>query len=107
MAAFDVFVLASHIEGLPVAFMEARALGLPVVVTAVGGLVDHVDDRENGLLVPPGSEDAFVAAVREVVRSDELRTRLGEASARRADDFDARIAVEAIENRYAQVMGAA
>ncbi len=108
MAAFDVFVLASHVEGLPVAFMEARALGLPVVVTSVGGLTDHVADRENGLLVPPGSDDALVAAIEEVVGSDELRARLAaRVGATSADDFDARIAVRTIEDGYARVMGVA
>ena len=43
MAGFDVFTLASHVEGLPVAFMEARALGIPVVVTAVGGIAFGLD----------------------------------------------------------------
>ena len=104
MAAFDIFVLASHVEGLPVAFMEARALGLPVVVTAVGGLTDHVSDRENGLLVPPGSDDALLAALEQVVESDALRARLGEASAGRADDLDARVTVKVIEHGYTRAL---
>ena len=43
MSAFDVFALSSDQEGLPVALMEALALGLPVVVTAVGGMPHVVD----------------------------------------------------------------
>lgn len=100
MAGFDVFVLASHWEGLPVAFMEARALGLPVVVTAVGGLVDHVCDGVDGLLVPPRDDDSLVAALRRVLTDEDLRVRMGRASAAAAEDFDARIAVGRIEQRY-------
>lgn len=107
MAGFDVFVLASHWEGLPVAFMEARALGLPVVVTAVGGLVDHVRDGIDGVLVEPGSDDALVAALGAVLDDDDLRARLGSASAAAADVFDARVAVAAVEERYSQKGSAA
>ena len=52
MSACDAFVLASNNEGLPVAVMEALALGLPVVATRVGGLSEAIDDT-CGLLVPP------------------------------------------------------
>jgi glycosyltransferase involved in cell wall biosynthesis len=92
--------MASHWEGLPVAFMEARALGLPVVTTAVGGLVDHITDGEDGLLVEPGSDDALVAALERVVTDADLRARLGAASEARADSFDATAAVARVEQRY-------
>ena len=100
MAGFDVFAMASHWEGLPVAFMEARALGLPVVTTAVGGLVDHITDGEDGLLVEPGNDDALVAALERVVTDAGLRARLGAASEARADSFDAEAAVARVEQRY-------
>ncbi len=100
MAGFDVFTMASHWEGLPVAFMEARALGLPVVTTAVGGLVDHVREGVDGLLVPAGDEAALAAALGTVVDDEELRGRLAAASAAAADAFDARVAVAAIERRF-------
>ena len=45
MAGCDVFCLASHHEGLPIAVMEAMALGLPIVATDVGGLSELVVDR--------------------------------------------------------------
>ncbi|MBK7324200.1 MAG: glycosyltransferase family 4 protein [Candidatus Microthrix sp.] len=107
MAGFDVFVMASRWEGLPVAFMEARALGLPVVVTSVGGLTDHVEDGVDGLLVEPNSDDALVAALQKVVGSADLRQRLAEGSARRSGELDARLAVEVIERAYADVTGQA
>src|SRR5690606_38476751 len=52
MAGFDVFCLASHHEGLPLALMEALVLGVPVVVTDVGGVGELVTDRQEGSLVP-------------------------------------------------------
>ena len=53
MAGCDIFVLASRYEGLPVAIMEALALGLPIVATAVGGVPQAVRDGIEGFLVPP------------------------------------------------------
>ena len=47
----DVFVLASHHEGLPVSVMEALVLGVPVIAPAVGGLREAVTDGESGVLV--------------------------------------------------------
>lgn len=100
MAAFDVFTLASLFEGLPVTLMESRALGLPVVVTAVGGLVAHVADGDDGLLVPPGEPAALAEALVRVVEDAELRRRLAQRSAGRAEAFDARTAARAVEARY-------
>jgi glycosyltransferase involved in cell wall biosynthesis len=100
MAGFDVFVLASHWEGLPLAFMEARALGLPVVVTAVGGLTDHVVDGVDGVLVAPRDPDALAGALVRLVRDAEVRERLATASAASADTFDAVTSVARIEQHY-------
>lgn len=106
MAAFDAFVLASHVEGLPVAFMEARALGLPVVVTAVGGLPDHVRDGTDGLLVAPGSDDELVAALERLTGSAELRHRLASGSAASASEVDASHAITVVEQAYSDLLEA-
>lgn len=100
MAGFDVFFLGSDWEGLPVAFMEARALGLPVVVTAVGGLVDHVADGVDGMLVPPGDPGKLADALIRVVTDDELRRSMAAASTGAAGTFDAREAVRRVEACY-------
>lgn len=100
MAGFDVFCLGSDWEGLPVAFMEARALGLPVVVTAVGGLVDHVDDGVDGFLVAPRDPRGLAEALRNVVGDDALRSSVAAASERSSTVFDARESVRRIEALY-------
>lgn len=58
MDAADAFVLASDAESFGVAVIEAQAAGLPVVTTASGG-PDHLIDRSNGILVPPGDRPAL------------------------------------------------
>ena len=83
---FDLFVLPTRPgEGIPRVLMEAMAAGLPVVTTDVSGIGSLITDRENGLLVPDGSTDALVAAVRSLIATPALRQRLiqgGYATAR-------------------------
>src|SRR5262249_40946711 len=63
IAAADVFVLASHHEGLPVTVMEALTIGVPVVATAVGGVPEVVTDEINGILVVPGDATALAEGI--------------------------------------------
>ena len=49
------------------------AFGLPVIATPVGGIADYVTDGDNGLLVPPGSVDAVVAALERLEADADLR----------------------------------
>ena len=99
MAAFDVFTLASKYEGLPVALMEALALGLPVVATRVGGIAETLTDDE-ALLVPPGDPLALCDAWVKAIESPQLREQLGAASHARAAEFDVRSAVDEYEACY-------
>src|SRR5262249_56903348 len=71
IAAADVYVLASDHEGLPVTVMEALALGVPVVATAVGGLPEVVRSGENGVLVPPGDPLALADAIARALEPEE------------------------------------
>jgi glycosyltransferase involved in cell wall biosynthesis len=100
LAGCDLFALSSHFEGLPVALMEALAVGLPVVSTAVGGIPDAVTAGEQGLLVPPGRPDQLAAAIVTLVADPEARARMSAAALDRAGDFDARRATRHVESVY-------
>lgn len=102
MAGCDVFTLASRWEGLPVAVMEACALGLPLVTTAVGGLVDEFTDDVDALLVPPSNAAALADAIERVAYDRALRERLAHAAAEHACAFDVRRAVRRIEQEYSR-----
>lgn len=60
-------VLPSFAEGLPVVIMEAFAHERPVIATAIAGIPELVEPDISGWLVPAGSVDALVAAMREVL----------------------------------------
>ena len=61
LASLDVLVVPSVLDGRPVVVLEALALGVPVIATAVGGLPALVHEGETGFLVEPGDLDAVLA----------------------------------------------
>jgi len=105
MAAFDLFALASHYEGLPLALMEALVLGVPVVATRVGGIPEGVTDGVEGLLVPPSRPDLLAHAIETLARDPGLRTRMGLAAAARGRSFDIRGSARTVEALYREVAG--
>ena len=82
LASSDVFVLPSRSEAFPNSAIEAMAAGLPVVASAVGGLLDLIEDGRTGLLVPARNADALSAAIERLLAQPTLAAALG-ASARR------------------------
>lgn len=78
MRQADVAVLSSHQEGFPNAVIEAMAAGLPVVATAVGGVIEAVIHGETGFLVPIRDPSAMAEALVTIARDATLRKRFGE-----------------------------
>jgi glycosyltransferase involved in cell wall biosynthesis len=104
MAACDVFVLASLYEGLGVAVMEALALGLPVVATAVGGVPEVVQHGREGLLVPPGRPHTLASALMSLLTDAERRRRMSEAAARRGGELSIDSAVRRTQAVYHELV---
>jgi glycosyltransferase involved in cell wall biosynthesis len=103
LAACDVFTMASDNEGLPVALMEALALGLPVAATAVGGIPEAVTDGVEGLLVPPSEPEALAHAIATITGDSELRARMAAAAAIAGERFDIQVAATRIEQIYREL----
>jgi glycosyltransferase involved in cell wall biosynthesis len=88
LAAADLFLLPSEVEGMPLAVMEAMAQGLPVIATAVGGSPEALGDT--GLLVADPLVDreamrgALERALRRTASDPDLRRTLGAAARQRA-----------------------
>lgn len=77
-ARLDVYVQSSHVEGMPVAVLEALAAGLPVVAARVGGNAEAVVDGVAGILVPPRDPVAIATAVAQLIDHPDQAHRLGE-----------------------------
>jgi glycosyltransferase involved in cell wall biosynthesis len=86
-----LLVLPTRADCFSMAALEAMACGLPVVISAVGGIPEIVVDGETGAVIPPGDTAALLAAVDRLASEPDLRRRWGDAGRRRAEAlFDAR-----------------
>lgn len=98
LAGADVYLITSHMEGLPLSVLEAMAAGLPVIATNVGGMADIVKD--NGVLI---ADDDLQALTREMIRFAQdpaLRERCGKASRELVKAYDAKSCAEAYMALY-------
>jgi glycosyltransferase involved in cell wall biosynthesis len=82
MKFFDLFVLSSITEGLPMTLLEAMQQGVPPVCTRVGGMVNVLRHGQNGLLVEHSDPAALAEAIRLIHRDIRLRDALGSEAAR-------------------------
>ncbi|MCX8038312.1 MAG: glycosyltransferase [Candidatus Sumerlaeia bacterium] len=83
LAASDLFVLSSHLEGMCTSLLDAMLMEKPIVATRAGGVPDVVVDGETGLLVGIRQHEDLAAAIVRLARDTELRMRLAAAGARR------------------------
>ena len=105
-AAADLFVLASHHEGIPVAVMEAMAAGVPVVATHVGGLAEAIDDGVSGRLVPVRRPELLAEAVVALAGDPAARRELSAGASAAAARFSARRSATEIEAVYDRALAA-
>jgi glycosyltransferase involved in cell wall biosynthesis len=79
----DVFALPSRGEGFGLVFLEAMALGKPLVGGAHGGIPDIISDGVNGFLVVQDDRDALASSLIELLRRPDLRQKMGHAGLER------------------------
>jgi len=85
--AFDIFVLPSWIEGLPVTILEAMAAGKPVIATPVGGVPELVSEGETGLLVPPRSPEKLAEAIGYLLGNSNVARSMGMSGRERVVEY--------------------
>lgn len=94
-----IFVLPSYTEGFPNVIVEAMALGLPIVATAVGAIPEMIGEGR-GVLVPMRDAVALSIAIRELIDNSDARKRLGELAQEKAYR---EYSVDAVYERYVNV----
>lgn len=87
---FDIFVLASRMEGLGTSVLDAQAAGLPVVGTRAGGIPEMIYHEGNGILVPPRNPQALAEALNDLIKHRKKREELAARALKTVRRFDIR-----------------
>jgi len=107
LAAIDVFALTSLWEGFPICYLEASAMGLPVVGTEAGGAAEAVLDGRTGFIVPPRQPERVAERLAHLLADEELRRRMGRAGCAHAARFGYDRLLADVESLYAELTGRA
>lgn len=83
LAGMDLFLLPSLYEGLPLALLEAMAVGLPVIASDIPGTRDAFVDSESGLFCPVNDLEAWRSACDTLCSSEQQREEMGAAAVTR------------------------
>lgn len=85
LSTFDIFILSSEREGLPVSLLEAMAASKPVVATRVGGIPQVIEDGHNGLIISPHNPIGLAKAIFALIENNALRESLAREGYRTVD----------------------
>jgi L-malate glycosyltransferase len=85
LSAFDIYMLSSYWEGLPLSVLEAMAMGCATVATAVDGTVEVIEDGQSGYLVPAGDDVAMADRIVKLITDGEHRQQIATAGRRRVE----------------------
>jgi len=100
-----LFVFPSYGEGMPNAVLEAMGMGLPVLTTPVGGVVDFFEDGEHGRIVPIGNVQAIHDRIIEMSNDIAFMEKVAQANYNYANNrFRSDIVGQRVENIFKEVM---
>lgn len=83
---YDIYVCPSHMEMSPFNILEAKATGLPIIATNVGGIPDLIEDNSDGILVEPSNPDILAAEIANIINDDKRRSTMGRNARSRAEE---------------------
>jgi len=80
LSIIDIFLITSFREGLPMALLEAMAMGKPVIATRVGEIPQIVRDGKNGFLINAGDQNELVRKINNIAKNKYARETIGIAA---------------------------
>jgi glycosyltransferase involved in cell wall biosynthesis len=96
-SAADAFIMSSKSEGLPMSLLQAFSMGLPAIVTDVGGMAEVVRMAEAGFTVPATDPAGMAAAILRLASSEAERAQF---SANAEEAFHTRFSLQAMVDAY-------
>ncbi|MBS1799367.1 MAG: glycosyltransferase family 4 protein [Acidobacteria bacterium] len=103
----DIFALASFAEGIPVVLMEAMAMEIPCIATAINGIPELIRDGVDGLLVAPSDVDGLAAALARLMDEHGLRESLGKAGRQRVlESYEISASADRLRDVFEKRLGA-
>jgi glycosyltransferase involved in cell wall biosynthesis len=103
LSVFDIFVLASSMEGLSTALIASIASGLPSLASDIGG-IPEVFGKDGGVLVPPDDYIGFAEAICDFVLDKAKREKYSVNASRRAEKFDVSETVDKTFKVYQRII---
>lgn len=105
LSACDFFVNTSKSEGLPMAVLEAMAIGLPVAATAVGGVPEALGVPPCGILVNSGDDVALTDAIVSLAMSADVRAEHSRRALERSEFYSLARCIDAHRALYLKICG--
>ena len=101
----DCFVMPSYREGFPNTVMEAGAMGLPSIVTAINGSREIIIEGKNGLIVPPRTTEPLYDAMRRMLVDDVARNTMAQNARKMINSrFEKSFVQGCIINYYKEIL---
>ena len=105
IAAIDILVIPSLLEGFPMITLEAMAMAKPIVATNITGITEQITTEENGILVPPKDPDALAKAVIRILADRECGKTMGLAARKKVEqEFSVEKMVSETEKVYMSLL---
>ena len=106
LAAFDIYMMCSIFEGMPVAMLEAMSMECSVISTDAGGIKEVIDHSENGMLCPVKDWGNLTGFAVELIDDKVLRSQFAERGRKKViANFSIGTMVNSLESLYLQING--
>jgi len=104
LAALDIVVIPSVLEGFPMITLEAMAMAKPIVAAKIDGITEQITDGINGILIPPKDSSAIAQAIIRLINDRESGKKLGLAARKKVEqEFSVEKMVSETEKVYSSL----